>query len=386
MANIRKKKVSLWERLKEGPRDWLLHLAEDYEIIDWDKYFGYTVEHEVLIDTTDRYRTTIRSGSKDYWDDAPVASESDRTWYGILVLLQLMLFGVSMANAWRLFTTRRTYQLLMKDLSARNLTSSCRRMTMGTERPAWALKLWGRPVWYIWKKIMGIDDTVFGEIWEMSMWTPTTFSRNMFCWASPLQLLVLTFLDWSSWYYILPLAAGIAVQSTYLVMAYTTLVKDKQIVSGEVHDEYNFKFVYPHLFAPKRDAATSTLEDYVMAREYHRSMQPQYYMDDDSSYHRHTSTESMGRRSYLSRGVPRRSYRSDSRSRSSMASERSAASDSRERRFPMRRSAATQRSSMASQTDDFSSFAPLGAFKPRDRSVRRWRTDDSGQESEHFFR
>ncbi|KAJ1942433.1 hypothetical protein FBU59_003200 [Linderina macrospora] len=363
MAVIRKQRLGLWERLKEGPRDWLLHLAEDYEIIDWDKvseatswpcaiafncvyilvssirqYTGYIPEHDEVIYPVRQRGSGIRHSSKDYWDDTPAASESDRAWYGILIALQLVLFGISVANAWRLFTTRRTYQLLMKDLRAKNLTSSCRRMTMGTERPEWASRLWGRPLWFIWKKIMGIDDTVFGEIWEMSMWTPTTFSRNMFCWASPLQLLVLTFLDWSNWYYILPLAGGIAAQGTYLVMAYVTLVKDKEIVNGEVHDEYNAKFVYPHLFAPKRDAATSTLEDYVLEREHRISMQPQYYVDYDVPYRRHTSAETMDARSYvprdMPRGMPRRSYRSDSRPRSSVASERAAASDSRERRFP----------------------------------------------------
>ncbi|KAJ2081117.1 hypothetical protein H4R24_002588 [Coemansia sp. RSA 988] len=58
----------------------------------------------------------------------------------------------------------------------------------------------------------------------------------------------------------------VAAQCTFVVFAYSTLVKDKQILFGEVHNEYNQKFVYPNVFAPKEDAATSTLDDWMLDR------------------------------------------------------------------------------------------------------------------------
>ncbi|KAJ1962948.1 hypothetical protein GGI12_002340 [Dipsacomyces acuminosporus] len=155
----------------------------------------------------------------------------------------------------------------MKDADARSLSSSCRRVTLGTRRPQWAHSLWGRLLWMLWKWIARVDDKIEGEIWELSMWTPNTFSRNLFCWCSPVQLLILSFMDGSNWYYILPLSAAVATQCTFLVVTYATLVKDKQLLFSEVYNEYNQKFVHPRVFVPKRDAATSTLEDWIEARK-----------------------------------------------------------------------------------------------------------------------
>ncbi|KAJ2711818.1 hypothetical protein H4R19_003064, partial [Coemansia spiralis] len=35
MAVIRRRQGTLWDAIREAPRDWVLHLAEDYELIDW---------------------------------------------------------------------------------------------------------------------------------------------------------------------------------------------------------------------------------------------------------------------------------------------------------------------------------------------------------------
>ncbi|KAJ2400316.1 hypothetical protein GGF41_007953 [Coemansia sp. RSA 2531] len=67
----------------------------------------------------------------------------------------------------------------------------------------------------------------------------------------------------SNWFYILPMAAAVAGQCTVLVLAYATMVRDKQIIFGEMYDEYNENFVNPRVFAPKQDAATSTMEDWA---------------------------------------------------------------------------------------------------------------------------
>ncbi|KAJ1942853.1 hypothetical protein GGF37_002924 [Kickxella alabastrina] len=190
------------------------------------------------------------------------------TWAGFLVFVQLFFFTLSMANAWQFFYTRRTYQMRMKEEDTSLLTSNCRRVAVGTRRPQWAKTMWGWGPWMLWKWIARVDDRVQGEIWELSMWTPSIFSRNLFCWYSPVQLLILAFMNGSNWFYILPLAAAVAGQCTFLVVSYTTMVKDKQILFSEVYNEYNQKFVHPRVFAPRRDVSTSTMEDWAMARRY----------------------------------------------------------------------------------------------------------------------
>ncbi|KAJ2353327.1 hypothetical protein GGF43_003520 [Coemansia sp. RSA 2618] len=290
MAIIRKQQTSFWD----GVRDWLLHLVEDYELIDWNRISEATswpcaltlnglfivvsmarqissrgADLDAILDTDRRRRSAPSTGYR--WDNAHIdyemySEDKSSTWANVLLCLQVLLYLISISNAWRLFSTQRTYQLRMADAETASLTSSCRRVPLGARRPGWANSLAGRGAWAIWKRIARIDDQIQGEVWELSLWTPATFSRNLFCWYSPAQLLILSFMDGSNWYYILPLAAAVAAQCTFIVVAYSRLVKDKQILFGEMHNEYNEKFVNPRVFGPKSDAATSTMEDWALAR------------------------------------------------------------------------------------------------------------------------
>ncbi|KAJ2482910.1 hypothetical protein IWW56_000752 [Coemansia sp. RSA 2131] len=291
MPIIRKQQTSFWD----GVRDWVLHLVEDYELIDWNRISEATSwpcalafnglfilvslgrqissrssDLDVILDTDHRRRPV--PGGTHRWDSAHIdyntfSEHKSSTWASILLFLQVLLYLISIVNTWRLFSTRRTYQLRMADPATALMTSSCRRVPLGTRRPNWAHSFVGRGVWAIWKRIARIDDQIQGEIWELSIWTPVTFSRNLFCWYSPVQLLILSFMNGSNWYYILPLAAAVAVQCTFIVVTYSRLVKDKQILFGEMYNEYNEKFVNPRVFAPKSDAATSTMEDWALSRK-----------------------------------------------------------------------------------------------------------------------
>ncbi|KAJ2677218.1 hypothetical protein IWW42_000023 [Coemansia sp. RSA 1085] len=238
MAVIRKQKTSFWDAI----RDWILHIVEDYELIDWNRVSEATswpcaLAFNVLFVMVSMARQ-ISSRQPDF--DAIIDPD----------------------------TRHRTYQMRMMD--AAKASSNCRRVPLGTRRPSWARSFAGKVVWAIWKRIARIDDQIQGEIWELSLWTPTTFSRNLFCWYSPVQLLIMSFMNGSNWYYILPLAAAVAVQCTFVVFTYSRLVKDKQVLFGEMYNEYNENFVNPRVFAPKTEAATSTMEDWALARSNNR--------------------------------------------------------------------------------------------------------------------
>ncbi|KAJ1996215.1 hypothetical protein GGI25_002205 [Coemansia spiralis] len=294
MAILRRQRATFWEYLREAPRDWFLSLAEDYELIDWNKISEATSwpcalalnalfvlvsaarqfsargsDLDAIVDADRRYRGDKIGHSGD-WNDtngSRYGTDQESIWTSFLLFLQSLLLLVSIGNAWLLYSARRTYQLRPKDSTSIPSTPNCRRVALGTRRPQWARSLWGRLVWMLWKWVARVDDQIQGEVWELSLWTPSTFSRNLFCWYSPVQLLVMSFMDGSNWYYILPLAAAVAVQCSFVVREYSVLVKDKQILFGEVYNEYNDKFVHPRVFPSTRDVGTSTMEDWSLARK-----------------------------------------------------------------------------------------------------------------------
>ncbi|PWN38080.1 uncharacterized protein FA14DRAFT_107274, partial [Meira miltonrushii] len=52
--------------------------------------------------------------------------------------------------------------------------------------------------------------------------------------------------------------AFISAQTAILVYFYAALVKDKELIAGEVMNEYNQKFVMPRAMPVCRDASTMT--------------------------------------------------------------------------------------------------------------------------------
>ncbi|KAJ1903192.1 hypothetical protein LPJ81_003186, partial [Coemansia sp. IMI 209127] len=297
MPVLRKQRTSLWNYLREAPRDWFLSLSEDYELVDWNKVseatswpcaLGLNVlfilvttarqlgsrgnDLDAIVDADHGYRANKGSQAAGTWGDidghdSTYGARMGSLWSSFLLFLHTVLILASVGNAWVLFSSRRTYQLRPKDESTIASTPNCRRVALGTRRPKWADSLWGWPLWMLWKWITQLDDQIQGEIWELSLWEPPIFSRNLFCWYSPMQILVMSFMSGSNWYYILPLAAAVGAQSSFIVRQYSVLVKDKQILFGEVYNEYNEKFVHPRVFASKKDVGTSTMEDWALARK-----------------------------------------------------------------------------------------------------------------------
>ncbi|KAJ2842161.1 hypothetical protein IWW36_006010, partial [Coemansia brasiliensis] len=286
----------------------------------------------------------------------------------------------------------------LRMMDAGTASSNCRRVPLGTRRPNWARSFVGRIVWAIWKRIARIDDQIQGEIWELSLWTPTTFSRNLFCWYSPVQLLILSFMNGSNWYYILPLAAAVAVQCTFIVFTYSRLVKDKQILFGEMHNEYNEKFVNPRVFAPKAEAATSTMEDWALARS--NNQMPSNFASARANLERIRKSDGMRRRTTalpvgemepretMRRGAYRKTMDHVPISRPAepapapyVNSHHQAYRTSRmngSRAADMRRSLAYEDQNMHPQREAYSTYIePSGTHRVRDRSTSRRRYTES---------
>ncbi|CAG8730815.1 12563_t:CDS:2, partial [Racocetra fulgida] len=96
--------------------------------------------------------------------------------------------------------------------------------------------LWSRP---------NSPNAYLREIGDTNFWT-SSFPGNII-YYSPAQVLILQYLDAENYQQILLAAAFVG----FNVNTYEELIKDKQLIAGEIMNEYNKKLVYPHLFVRK---------------------------------------------------------------------------------------------------------------------------------------
>ncbi|ORX92574.1 hypothetical protein K493DRAFT_316504 [Basidiobolus meristosporus CBS 931.73] len=271
------KKRPLSERVKSAPQDWFLQLMEEYETFDWEglqlalswptalALNGIYVLVKAIrsIDSTPDVSTL-----KPVRDSAFIRRTRD-TWLGDSVhfwldVFEFLLIAVSLCNTAYLFSQRKTYQLMHTDPKVLGLrgssarTPNLRRTDLDYEAPLWSLRFPGKFLWPIWRRFGKGGRRANREIYEMSMWDPYVFSLNIFCWFSPPQVAIMWAMDGHNFHYFLPIAFLVGVQIQYVSNAYTTLLKDKQILFGQVYHEYNTKFVNRRVFVKKFDQCTST--------------------------------------------------------------------------------------------------------------------------------
>ncbi|KAJ1924596.1 hypothetical protein IWQ60_005105, partial [Tieghemiomyces parasiticus] len=95
------------------------------------------------------------------------------------------------------------------------------------------------------------------EVLELEMWTPPLLALNVFRWFSPAQVLVVHLATGHNWYYLIPGAFAIGAQLHYTTHRYVELLKDKQVLFGQMFSEYNLTYVNPRLLVIKHDKATN---------------------------------------------------------------------------------------------------------------------------------
>ncbi|KAL7414902.1 hypothetical protein BDY24DRAFT_384970 [Mrakia frigida] len=95
---------------------------------------------------------------------------------------------------------------------------------------------------------------------QLDVWDPPAFNLQLFSTYTPPTALVLHFLTPSSPWVAILVALAVSFQCDFIVGKYAALIKDKELLAGEVMHEYDQKFVYPTIFKPMKDAATTTHE------------------------------------------------------------------------------------------------------------------------------
>ncbi|KAF9981128.1 hypothetical protein BGZ75_007611 [Mortierella antarctica] len=209
------KRAPLWRRIISAPEDYLTKLENDIRALDWDMLqegFSWPLALGLNL-----MLVSVKLG---YWLDDPMANvptvlKYDRSYSSPKALLP------GFATLWPLVS----YPYISPFIRGAKPQENKR------------------------------------QIWELSVWNPSILCRNLFCWYSPAQVLIMAGLNSDNFHIFLPLSVMVAIQVYILVSVYQSYVKDKQIIFGEVCREYNTKFVYPKVFVRKFDKQVSTGTD-----------------------------------------------------------------------------------------------------------------------------
>ncbi|OAQ33390.1 hypothetical protein K457DRAFT_29302 [Linnemannia elongata AG-77] len=264
------KRAPLYKRIIDAPEDYLTKVENDLRALDWDllqEGFSWplAIGLNVLL-------TSVKMG---YWLDDPLANvptvlKQDRPYYSsksmrpgfatLLASLQYVLVAISFVNAIWLFKSKKNYTMMHRSLDEPPSSSNTKMVEFQQDESHWSFKFPGKYIYPFISIFMRGPKPEENKrhVWQLSLWNPSILSRNLFCWYSPAQVLILAFMTADNFYVFFPLSIMVAVQVHFLVSVYQSYVKDKEMLFSEVHNEYNIKFVHPIIFVRKYDKQVST--------------------------------------------------------------------------------------------------------------------------------
>ncbi|KAK9469296.1 hypothetical protein V1512DRAFT_255934 [Lipomyces arxii] len=286
MAQRRVVRRTPWlTRIKAYPFDTFLYLHEQFETVEWDALsstvplpLGLTLDALLLVsricskllNVSEGPRTDVLDGLDTSIRHSPLAGDvfqgrrpsiSLSSWISrCCTLLSFTLLLVSIANAYYVFTRKRTYTLLAKSPQDTGMASnsSSRRTRLNFNEPDSSLT--DSP----WRKIINklrtraLTQDLNSDTWELQMWNPSIFNLYLFSSFSPLHTFTLYSVSYSSLFTRVLICLAITAQMYLLISMFTQQVKDKSIVFGEMFDEYEKKVVKPKLSVTRSDASVGT--------------------------------------------------------------------------------------------------------------------------------
>ncbi|CAG8694964.1 13863_t:CDS:2 [Funneliformis caledonium] len=216
---------TIWERIKSWPLDRIIQLEEDINMKDWDE-----------------------------WSQAS-------SWFVAIVLNCLSI--VLRIGHW---FDGQEYDPILNPVHSsleiwdRPKSNNVQMQEVGEPVPVWAESFPGNFFYPLLQAIFehpGFDPN--SEcVWVITMWSPSSFCLDLFCYYSPAQVLILHYLNGENFFYLSFAAITIGVQLKILVKLYQSLIKDKQIIFNEVYNEYTEKFVNPNCFVHKYEVGIQT--------------------------------------------------------------------------------------------------------------------------------
>jgi hypothetical protein len=266
------RRAPLAERIKAyiDPSDWLIWISEELNSNDWEDfaqayavYIGFGANVLFVI-------AQANSGASNKYDPDNIFREVPgpgwMKWF--MNLLVLVLSGAAFGNAWLVYSKRRHYRLFEQSVDVSPMTPSAQRVRVDSSPHGVS------PMGYI-RRVVARNSAAARahpdaerDVWEIAVWDPNPLCLELFCLFSPLHVLL--------YYMNLPVApldprpsvrvtttifigAIISLQLWWVRSSFTQQAKDNAIISRQVLNEYDNKFVHPSLQKPCRDVGIQTI-------------------------------------------------------------------------------------------------------------------------------
>ncbi|KAI9139348.1 hypothetical protein BKA69DRAFT_1086684 [Paraphysoderma sedebokerense] len=270
------RKRSLFSKLKNAPADFLLKVWEDYETVEWEtvqtavswplalslnglcvllRLVSYFDTETDQIFNANGEPIDMSSKEKEQWFDLykMVVEWLPRSFSSWVRAVEHLLLFVSVLNCFYLFTKTRRYHLFNAVPDVHPRSRNVRKVAFDDKLPSWSESFPGRIVFPLYQLFQRVNESEARTIWELNVWDPPVFAVNLFCWFSPMQVMIIHQMNSSNWLYTMVTAGVCMVMNTYLVHSYKNLVKDKEVLFGQVYNEYNLKLVHPKIFIRREE-------------------------------------------------------------------------------------------------------------------------------------
>jgi len=211
------------------------------------------------------------------WEDMYREGEGE-PWFDWTILVSTMLIAASFLNSFYLFTRIRLYHLHRQSdpVSSPNARFVSAQLDF---EPLERLSLVSRVrsgLWYAfacsWRFLLGMQlppssrdiPARTSRLQQLEVWTPGELETALFTIYSPAHAFLWMVTDSSNWMLMLIIMTIVGLQLNAMTYAFHTLLKDKEIISAEVMNEYNQGFVYPRINPIRKDVAVMTHQSEVV--------------------------------------------------------------------------------------------------------------------------
>ncbi|KAF7440506.1 hypothetical protein PC9H_000851 [Pleurotus ostreatus] len=199
-------------------------------------------------------------------------------WFDWTMPMTLLLIGASIGNAVYLFSRIQVYRLHHRpepvgSPSAKFVPDDVDlEPLVPTPLSTRILSFLWRAFVAFWRFLLGLKPPVTSSttpgsrarVQQMEVWAPGDFELMLFSIYSPAHSLLWTATTTSNWMIMLIIMGLLGLQTNVLFLSYKTLLKDKEIISAEVMNEYNKLFVYPRVNPIRKDVAVMTHQSEVV--------------------------------------------------------------------------------------------------------------------------
>ncbi|KAJ7219283.1 hypothetical protein GGX14DRAFT_591218 [Mycena pura] len=211
------------------------------------------------------------------WEDMFHEGEG-LSWFDWTTPLTVMLFAASVLNTVYLFSRIKLYRLHLRPdpVSSPNAKFVAAQMDFQPLAPPPLTSRVLKALWFgfstTWRFLLGLQPPAFNppaparmqRVQQLDLWTPGEFEMMLFNIYSPAHVFLWMATGSSNWMLMLLIMGLVGAQANLITHSYKTLLKDKEIISAEVFNEYNSGFVYPRINPVRKDVAVMTHQSEVV--------------------------------------------------------------------------------------------------------------------------